>query len=106
MTKTFGRIISDARKKLGISQKDLASKIVKDGKSISPQYLNDVEWDRRNPPSEEITKQLASELQIPVEYLILAAGNIPQDFEALTRDAKPEMVAQAFRAFRRTLKKG
>jgi hypothetical protein len=37
-----------ARKKLGISQKNLADRIKKeDGQSISPQYLNDIERDRR-----------------------------------------------------------
>lgn len=47
---TFGKIVSAARKELGISQKDLAAKIVKeDGETISPQYLNDIEHDRRNP---------------------------------------------------------
>ena len=51
--KTFGTILSEARKAKGISQKELAAKVRKDdGQAISPQYLNDIEHDRRNPPSE------------------------------------------------------
>ncbi|MBS0325433.1 MAG: hypothetical protein JSS46_02670 [Proteobacteria bacterium] len=41
---TFGRYIADARKKLQMSQKELASQILReeDDEPISPQYLNDV----------------------------------------------------------------
>ena len=45
---TFGKAIADARKALKISQKELAYKILKeDGEPITPQYLNDIERDRR-----------------------------------------------------------
>ena len=51
--KTFGTLISEARRAKGLSQKDLAAKVKKeDGQAISAQYLNDIEHDRRNPPSE------------------------------------------------------
>ena len=60
---TFGRIIADARKALGMSQKELAARTRKEGGgAISPQYLNDIEHDRRNPPSEYIIEQLAGHL--------------------------------------------
>jgi hypothetical protein len=40
---TFGRFITEARKKLNMSQKELTAKILReDGESISPQYLNDI----------------------------------------------------------------
>ena len=49
--KTFGTIISEARRAAGLSQKELAAKVKKeDGQPISAQYLNDIEHDRRNPP--------------------------------------------------------
>ena len=60
MPLTFGQYIADARKRAGLSQKDLAAKLQKeDGDSISPQYLNDIEHDRRNAPSEHLLDQLA-----------------------------------------------
>jgi transcriptional regulator with XRE-family HTH domain len=47
-TSSFGHAISSARKKLEMSQKELAGKIRKeDGEAITPQYLNDIE----RPPS-------------------------------------------------------
>ncbi|MCB1783974.1 MAG: helix-turn-helix transcriptional regulator [Alphaproteobacteria bacterium] len=47
---TFGGLISETRKGKGISQKELAAKILKeDGEAIAPQYLNDIEHGRRTP---------------------------------------------------------
>ena len=41
---TFGSHIAQARKRLAISQKELASKVLReDGQPISPQYSNDRE---------------------------------------------------------------
>lgn len=88
-----------------MSQKDLASKVKKeDGQAISPQYLNDVERDRRNPPSEYLIKQIAAELKIDEDVLCLAAGTIPEDLKKLAA-AHPEQVEEAFKAFRKKVKK-
>ena len=47
--KTFGTLVAEARRVIRMSQKELASRVKKeDGQAISPQYLNDVERDRRN----------------------------------------------------------
>jgi transcriptional regulator with XRE-family HTH domain len=103
--KTFGAIISEARRAKELSQKDLASKVLKeDGQPISPQYLNDVERDRRNPPSEPIIVQLAKILDLDKDVLCLAAGMIPDDLKRIAT-AQPERVVQAFRAFRRAVRK-
>ena len=103
--KTFGQIISGARKALGISQKDLAAKIRKeDGKPISPQYLNDIEHDRRDPPSESFIEQFAKHLRLSKEHLIAAAGLWPTDIREEIVGADPEVVEQAFTAFRKVLK--
>ena len=52
---TFGETIAGARKDLGVSQRELAMRIVKeDGAPISPQYLNDIERNRRNPPGDHL----------------------------------------------------
>lgn len=103
---SFGRIIAAARKTAGISQKDLAAKIIKeDGLPISPQYLNDIEHDRRNPPSEFIIEQLAKHLKLTTEYLTIAAGMLPSDLRKDMAGAKPEHIQRAYRAFRDNLKK-
>ncbi len=57
---TFGQTIAAARKELGISQRELASRVVKeDGVPISAQYLNDIKRERRNPPGEHLLGQFA-----------------------------------------------
>lgn len=102
---TFGQIISAARKKLGWSQKQLAARVKKeDGEQISPQYLNDIERDRRNPPSEFLISQFARELKLSKEYLLGAAGTLPEELKEQVTGAKPEVVEKAFQAFRRQIR--
>jgi transcriptional regulator with XRE-family HTH domain len=102
---SFGELIANARKKQGLSQKDLASRVKKeDGTPISPQYLNDIERDRRNPPSEQILAQFAEVLNLSLDYLNIVSGKVPEDISI--RDYKPEEIEAAMHAFRRTLEKG
>ena len=104
-TSSFGRAIASARKDLQLSQKDLAKKIFKeeDGEPITPQYLNDIEHDRRSPSSDHIVKQFATVLAISPDVLYWLAGRVPGDL--LTRqNVSPKQIDQAFTAFRRALK--
>jgi len=104
--KTFGTVLSEARKAKGMSQKELAAKVKKeDGQPISPQYLNDIEHDRRNPPSEFIIGQMAEFLAFDKDMLCLAAGTIPSDLMKMAAKS-PDKAQQAFKAFRRTVKGG
>jgi transcriptional regulator with XRE-family HTH domain len=101
MAETFGSFIVKRRKELGLSQKELAQRVLReeDSKSISPQYLNDIERDRRNPTSDHMIQQFASSLQIEPEYLFYLAGTLP----AYAREAgiEREEVVEIFQAFRR-----
>jgi transcriptional regulator with XRE-family HTH domain len=100
---TFGRTLTDARRKAGLSQRELAARILKeDGEPISPQYLNDLERDRRNPPARYLLKQLSEVLQLPEDYLDFMAGQLPEDLRA--GSYAPEEVQAAFVAFRRSLR--
>ena len=102
-TATLGQAIIAARKANGISQKDLAAAVQKDDGSgpISPQYLNDIEHDRRSPTSDQLIREFARALKVDENYLFVLAGKIPDD---VRRDASdPVAVANAFRAFRRTI---
>ena len=101
----FGQVITDARRRRSLSQKELASRLIKeDGTPISPQYLNDLERDRRNPPNEHLLAQLAEQLDLEREYLYYVAGTYPDDLRPAGTES-PERVAAAFRAFRRALGK-
>jgi transcriptional regulator with XRE-family HTH domain len=103
-TSSFGRAISSARKELQISQKDLARQILKeeDGEPITPQYLNDIEHDRRNPSSDHMVQQFASVLKISPNVLYLLASRLPGDIARFK--ATPQQIDKAFTAFRKALK--
>lgn len=102
--KTFGTLLSEARRAKGMSQKELAAKVRKeDGQAISPQYLNDIEHERRNPPSEFLIGQMAELLGCDKDTLCLAAGTIPSDLMKMAA-AHPDRVEEAFKAFRRKVK--
>ncbi len=100
---TFGELIIDARRKAGLSQKELAARVLKEGGgAISASYLNDIEHDRRSPSSEAMITQLAKALGIAPELLFFAAGRLPSE---MTKGADQRRVVKAFDAFRRALKK-
>lgn len=102
MSTTFGTYVSARRKELGISQKDLAAKIMReeDGKPISPQYLNDIERDRRQPSSDHMIDQFTNALQAEEDYMYFLAGKLPLDIRQ--DNPTPEVVVERFKAFRRT----
>lgn len=77
---TFGRAIAQARKEKEISQKELASLIEReDGDPISPQYLNDIEHNRRSPSSDHLVKQFSKILKIDLDYLYYLVDRFPED---------------------------
>jgi len=96
---TFGRAISKARKEKGWSLKDVASRIRReDEKTISPQYLNDIEHDRRSPSSDRMVQQFAEVLEINRDWLYYLAGRFP-DVDRKRRFSENEL-AQRMVAFR------
>lgn len=102
---TFGQAVAKARKAKGLSQKELAALIMKDegGGSISPQYLNDIEHDRRSPTSDHLIKQFAKVLAEDEGYLFVLAGKIPDDIRKKAKDR--DKIVESFANFRRTLTK-
>ena len=98
---TFGRYIYETRKEMGLSQKQLAEMIEREegGGSISPQYLNDIEHDRRSPSSDHMIQQFARTLKVSANYLSYLAGRVP----AALRKANmtPPQVDQWVAAYRR-----
>lgn len=100
---TFGQTIARARKDLGISQRELALRVLKEnGSPISAQYLNDIERDRRNAPGDHLLEQFARELELDKDYLYFLVGKFPSDVRSGSKS--PKQVAEAFKAFRRTLR--
>lgn len=100
---TFGSAIAAARKAKGLSQKELAALVMKEeGEGcISPQYLNDIEHDRRSPTSDHLIKQFAQAISEDENYLFVLAGKIPDDLRKNVRDR--EKVISGFANFRRDI---
>lgn len=101
---TFGAEISRLRKKLNMSQKELANLVLKDDNTpITPQYLNDIEHDRRSPSSDEIIKAFSKALKLSSDeedYLFYIAGKMPKD----VRDKSRDDFYNAIAAFRKSNK--
>ncbi len=103
---SFGAAIASARKAKSMSQKELATRINKeDGQSITPQYLNDIEHDRRSPTSDHMIGQFAKVLAIPEGVLYVLSGVLPDEHKKLVPNSTPEKVDAAFMAFRTALKR-
>jgi transcriptional regulator with XRE-family HTH domain len=102
---SFGSAVASARKKKGWSQKELAAKIIKeeDQTPITPQYLNDIEHNRRSPTSNHLVKQFARVLDIDADVLFTIIGMLPEKERRLVSKSDPTTVGEALVAFRRTL---
>lgn len=101
---TFGKAISAARKGKDWSLKDLAGRIKReDGETISPQYLNDIEHDRRSPSSDHMVQQFAEVLGLNRDGLYGLAGRFPEDIR--TRNLTEGEFTTAMQAFRKSLPK-
>ena len=98
----FGDAIVPARKRNGFSQRELASQVLlEDGRAISPQYLNDIEHDRRSPRSDHLIEQFAEILGESADYLHFLSGSLPADIR--DHAASAEVVERCMRAFRRSM---
>jgi transcriptional regulator with XRE-family HTH domain len=98
---SLGQLIAQARKRRQLSQKELASRIQReDGKPISPQYLNDIERDRRT-PGEYVLEELAKELGLDssLDWMYYLIGKWPDDLKELSMDA--DTFTNKMRVFRR-----
>ena len=98
--RTFGEAVATLRRERGLTQKELASRIRRDeSKAISPQYLNDIEHDRRRPLSENFIAAVADALEADPAYLTYMAGQFPLELRELQLDE--EQLRIAIQAFRR-----
>lgn len=103
---SFGRAVSSARKLKQLSQKELSALVRKeDGEPITPQYLNDIEHDRRSPSGDHLVKQFAKVLDVDINVLFSTIGMLSEEDRRLVKRATPEKINEAFVAFRKELRK-
>jgi transcriptional regulator with XRE-family HTH domain len=101
---TFGMFITRRRRDLGLTQKEVAARITQDdGKTLSVQYLNDIEHGRRGAPPDYVVKQLAKLLGLELDVVYFRAGRLPYDIRS--RSISDGRVLSAFQAFRRALQR-
>ena len=100
---TFGQAVATARKSRGMQQRELAARILKaDGTPISPQYLNDIEHDKRGAPDGQMLSRIARAVRVAPEYLYFCSGRLPPSVADKRADEKT--VVKAFNAMRRALR--
>lgn len=81
MDQNFGKLIRQARKDKGYSQRDLAQLL-----GLDFTYLSKLENNRADyPPKEDVIRSLARQLELDEEELIFLAGRIPQQEEDLLK---------------------
>lgn len=100
--RTLGKVISQARKKAGLTQRELAAAIAREGgdSGISPAYLNDIEHDRRVPSGEHIISEFARRLNVDSNYLLfLASSQLPEAIAAKARTVDETTYRKALDAF-------
>jgi transcriptional regulator with XRE-family HTH domain len=105
VVKTLGQFIARRRKDLGISQKEMAALLKnRDGGPLSSSYFNYLERDRGKPP-DYLLDQMADILKVGRDVLYFWAKRVPPDLEP-SENVDPGRIAEAYQAFRRTLKSG
>ena len=74
MQQSLGDLINQERRKRKLSLRQLVERVKKeDGSSITPQYLNDIEFNRRI-PSPYVLRELARELDQDPDMFFALAG--------------------------------
>jgi transcriptional regulator with XRE-family HTH domain len=73
---SFGELLRDTRRKMGISQRELAKRI-----EVDFSYISKLENDRLPPPSSETLGRIAVELGCEPEALLSAAKKLPSGLE-------------------------
>jgi transcriptional regulator with XRE-family HTH domain len=99
----LGTMLREARQQRGLSLRELGERLKKaDGTNLSPQYLNDIEHGRRNPPDEPMLRQLAKVLHVEASVLLALAGQQPKEVAQYLSEMpeESETVGRLFRAAR------
>lgn len=104
--RTLGSIVQERREQLGLTLRGLAELVrnpLKDG-HIAPQYLQDIERDRRS-PSPAILRGIAAAIGLDADFLAASAGQVPDAVSNYLR-THPEECPAIRALFERALKFG
>ncbi len=97
--KSFGELIARRREELGMTQAELAARVIgRRGEPVTQQRIGDIEHMRHGVPRLRVLKQLVRALKLTnIEVVYVWAGVIPPgvSFEGLSEEA----LLKAWRAF-------
>lgn len=79
-TDTFGSIIRECRRNIGMTQRDVAARV-----GIDYTYLSKLENDQLEPPSEATIERLAEVYCVQPEYLLMFTHRVPKSLKAKVR---------------------
>jgi transcriptional regulator with XRE-family HTH domain len=103
--KSFGELIAKRRKELGLTQTELAHRIIgRHGGPISQERITDIEHNSYGVPRRPILEQLALALKLDLDVLYLWGRLIPEDIDPVGVPEAP--IQLAWRFFRAALEDG
>jgi transcriptional regulator with XRE-family HTH domain len=99
MPDQLGDVLNHARRARRLTLRRLAERVCKeDGQPVSPQYLNDIELNRRI-PSTHLLYELARELELEADTLLRLAG-LGETVMREYLDAHPAQAEEVIQLFR------
>ena len=103
--KSFGELIAKRRKELGLTQAELAGRIInRHGRPFVQERIADIEHNRYGVPRKPILKQLAREMGLDLDVLYAWGRLIPDDIDS--EGVPLEAIRLAWRFFRAALDEG
>jgi transcriptional regulator with XRE-family HTH domain len=72
MEKTFGQLLKEIRRSVGVSQRDLAAQV-----GVDFSYISKLENDRLSPPAADTTVRICEILEVVPDQLLALAGKLP-----------------------------
>ena len=103
-TDDFAGMIRARRKKLGLTQGQVAGRIqIEEGRAIGQTYLAEIERGHHPNPRPHLIEQFARALEIDRDVLYLAARRVPPEVAEELRRLTPEQRARAWQIFKRAV---
>ena len=91
----MGNYLADARKNKGWTQKTLSRKL-----GVSAQYINDIEFGRRNPSLDYLINKYAKVLDLSPDYLHYLNGRFPEMERKRVKKLRPDEFKLCMERFR------
>ncbi|HEX5324758.1 MAG TPA: helix-turn-helix transcriptional regulator [Capsulimonadaceae bacterium] len=101
---SFGQLIAQRRRELGLTQAELGQRIKgRRGGPVTQNRITDIEHDRFGAPRLPVLKQLARALQLDLDVLYLWSRRVPDNLQL--EGLSEETIKQAWQAFRAVIER-